>query len=117
MNKTELRYELMLRAREAAGEILWFAFEPLKLHLGERCFFSPDFGVVTADRTIELHEIKAWWVKQGHAGIEDDARVKLQVAASRYPMFRFVIAAEERAGGITREWHYEEIGVDGARSL
>jgi hypothetical protein len=46
------------------------------------------------DATIEIHEVKGHW--------EDDARVKIKVAASLYPL-RFV--------GITREkgaWQREE---------
>lgn len=115
MNKTEARYAAdVLSLRRMDGEVIWFEFEPMKFHLGNRCWFEPDFGLLMADRSVEFHEVKAWWPSQGKAGIEEDARAKLQVAASLFPFFKFVIAAEERARGVTLQWHYEEIATAGA---
>lgn len=110
MNQTEERYAKdVLEPRRMAGEVLWWAFEPWKLHLGHRCFYEPDFGLVLADRTIEVHEVKAWWPNQKRIGIEDDARAKIQVAATAFPFLGFVIAAEERARGVTKAWRYEPV--------
>ena len=94
MNKTEERYSWELEARKRAGEVLWWAFEPVKLRLAEKTFYSPDFLVVLADCTMEMHEVKGHW--------EDDARVKIKVAAQAYPMFGFVAVQPEamkRGGG------------------
>ena len=93
MNKTEERYSCELEARKRAGEVLWWAFEPVKLRLAEKTFYSPDFMVVLADSTMELHEVKGHW--------EDDARVKIKVAAQSYPMFGFVAVQAEamKCGG------------------
>jgi hypothetical protein len=114
MNKTEARYASeVLEPRKIAGEVIWYAFEPWKFHLGHRCWYEGDFGVLLADRTIEVHEVKAWWSNEGRAGIEEDARAKMQVAASLNPFFRFLIAAEERSRGVTVEWHCEEIQTAG----
>ena len=105
MNKTEERYSWQLEAKKQAGEVLWWAFEPVKLRLADKTFYSPDFLVVMADSTIEMHE-----VKQARAGqrtyYTDDSRVKIKVAAAAYPMFGFVGATlrAKRDGG---HWEYE----------
>lgn len=76
MNKLEAQYADHLAAMLATGEIQWWAFEPMKLRLADRTFYTPDFGVVTRDGFIECHETKGFW--------EDDARVKIKVAAETY---------------------------------
>lgn len=98
MNKTETAYAAALRLREMAGEILWSRFEGVKLRLADNTFYSPDFAVMTADGTLEMHEVKGFW--------QDDARVKIKVAADQYP-FRFVAvkAQSKKAGG---GWSVEE---------
>ncbi len=80
-NKTEKAYEALLEARRQAGTVAWFKFEGLKLRLADNTFYSPDFFVMLADGTLEAHEVKGHW--------QDDARVKIKVAAELYP-FRFI---------------------------
>jgi len=95
MNKTEAAYEGHLALRKAAGEVQWFAFEAVKLRLADKTFYTPDFVVMLADDVIELHEVKGYW--------EDDARVKIKVAASLYPFqFRAIKAGK---GG---QWSVED---------
>lgn len=94
MNKTEAAYASELRLREIAGEVAWFAFEAWKLRLANNTFYTPDFAVMLADGTLEVHEVKGHW--------EDDARVKIKVAASIYP-FRFVGIQKDKTG-----WKLEE---------
>jgi hypothetical protein len=93
MNRTEAAYAAVLEQRMRAGEVLWYAFEPLKLRLADRTYYSPDFAVMGADRVLEMHEVKGFW--------RDDARVKIKVAAAAFP-FRFV--AVQRVKGA---WTYE----------
>jgi hypothetical protein len=81
MNKTEAAYAQHLRMREMAGEVAWYRFEGIKLRLADNTFYSPDFAVMLADGSMEIHEVKGFWT--------DDARVKIKVAAELYP-FRFV---------------------------
>ncbi len=81
MNKTEEAYAAHLEALKAAGQVAWYLFEAVKLRLGDNCFYSPDFAVMRADGAMEMHEVKGFWA--------DDARVKIKVAAERFP-FRFV---------------------------
>lgn len=133
MNKTEKRYADYLEIRKKAGEILDYRFEPMKFRLAANTFLTPDFLVMTpcgdvraflvapisesgplddeqtvtfstrlVERhlggilTIELHEIKGHW--------EDDARVKIKVAAEMYPWFVWKAVSEARYG----EWKVEE---------
>jgi len=74
MNGTESRYESeVLTPRKLGGEIVAYWFEAFKFRLADNTFYTPDFFVVMADMTIEFHEVKGHW--------EDDARVKIKVAA------------------------------------
>ncbi len=83
MNKAESRYAQELEIRKRKGEVLWYAFEAIKLRLADRTFYTPDFAVVFCDgECLEFHEVKGHW--------EDDARVKIKVAAQQFPHFRFI---------------------------
>jgi hypothetical protein len=88
-NKTEAAYEAQLELRRRAGEVAWYRFEGLKLRLADSTFYTPDFAVMLADGSIECHEVKGHW--------EDDARVKIKVAAGMYP-FRFVAVKKAGSG-------------------
>lgn len=97
MNRSEARYAReVLEVRRLAGEILHWEFEPVKLRLAKATFYTPDFLVLSADRTIEFHEFKGHW--------QDDARVKIKVAASQFSFWRF-IAVQRKKG----QYVYEEI--------
>jgi len=82
MNKAEAKYALELEARRRTCEIVWWAFEPIKLRLAERTFYTPDFAVLKSDGLFELHEVKGFW--------QDDARVKWKVVKEKFWMFEFV---------------------------
>lgn len=92
LNKTEAAYAAHLDVLMAAGEIRWHRFEGLKLRLADNTFYTPDFAVMASDGVIECHEVKGFW--------QDDARVKIKVAADLYP-FRFLAirARTKREGG------------------
>ncbi|MDR3158602.1 MAG: DUF1064 domain-containing protein [Zoogloeaceae bacterium] len=87
MNRTEIEYGNLLALRQQEGEVLWYKFEAVKLRLADNTFYSPDFAVMLADGSLEMHEVKGHWL--------DDARIKIKVAADRFP-FRFV-AVRKRA--------------------
>lgn len=99
MNRTEAKYAAHLDLRKAAGEVLWYAFEPIKLRLADNTFFTPDFAVLPESLVLELHDVKG-----ARAIITDDAKVKIKVAASSFP-FVFRLAFPVRNGG----WDVEEI--------
>lgn len=86
-NKTEAAYEETLKLRMHAGEVLWFAFEGVKLRLADLTFYTPDYAVMLSDGTLEMHEVKGFW--------QDDARVKIKVAADLFP-FRFIAAVPRK---------------------
>lgn len=87
MNRTEAKYAAELELQRAAGTIAWWKFEGVKLRLADGCFYTPDFAVMLADGVIEMHEIKGYW--------QDDARVKIKIAAATYP-FRFIALTAKR---------------------
>jgi len=97
MNQLETRYAELLEigTRTKPQEVARWRFEPLKLRLADRTFYEPDFCVVTPEGFIEFHEVKGFW--------EDDARVKVKVAAEMYPEYRFVAVTCNRRDG----WKYE----------
>lgn len=98
MNKTEKEYAELLEARKLAGEIDQYMFDSVTFRLAKNTTYRPDFFVVTADGTVEFHEVKGHW--------EDDARAKIKIAAYNYP-FRFVAVTKntkKNGGG----WKYEE---------
>lgn len=93
MNKTEKAYDDYLELQKLAGEIVWHKFEAVKLRLADNTFYTCDFAVLGKDMVLELHEVKGFW--------QDDARVKIKVAAALYP-FRFVAVkalAKKHGGG------------------
>ena len=95
MNKTEQAYADRLECLRRAGEVLWFKFEPVKWRLADATFYQPDFMLLTKDGFLELHEVKGFW--------EDDARVKIKVAASLYP-FRFIAVTKAGDGWKTEDF-------------
>ena len=97
MNATEREYSLLLESRKQAGEVLWYKFEGFKLRLADNTFYTPDFAVMLADMTFEVHEVKGHWM--------DDAKVKIKVAADIYP-FRFIAVrkrSKKDGGGFSEE--------------
>lgn len=98
MNKTEEAYAKHLQNLQHAGQVAWYKFEGVKLRLADNTFYSPDFAVMLASGEMEMHEVKGFW--------QDDARVKIKVAADLYP-FRFISVQPlpKKAGG---GWKTEE---------
>lgn len=90
MNKLEAEYALYLEGLKRSEEILDYSFEPLRLILADRTTYSPDFMLIMQDLSIEMHEVKAVWSGKKTPHVEDDAAVKLKVAAVSFP-FTFVL--------------------------
>lgn len=103
LNKTEAAYAATLELRKAAGEVAWYRFEGVKLRLADNTFYTPDFAVMLADGQLQCHEVKGF--------MQEDANVKIKVAAEMYPMrFLVVRVKPKKEGG---GWKIMEIG-DGA---
>lgn len=77
-----------------SGNIISAHFEGMKLRIGEKCFYTPDWLLVWSDH-IELAECKGHW--------EDDARVKIKAVADKFPCFKFT--AWQRKKGV---WSMED---------
>jgi len=99
LNKTERRYWEWL---QRMGDD-WVGVQCLTFKLGHDCRFTPDF--IAVDKTgLRAVDVKAFFKSQGKVHVEDDALVKLRVAARMFPWCRFLIAFER--DGI---WRHTEI--------
>lgn len=97
MNKTEAAYGQHLELLKRAGEVVWYRFEGIKLRLADLTFYTPDYAVMVASGQMEIHEVKGFW--------EDDAKVKIKVAAEMYP-FKFLavkVRSKKDGGGYSVE--------------
>ena len=98
MNQTEAAYAQHLEGLKRGGFLEWYAFEAMKFRLADNTFYTPDFMVMLCGGELEAHEVKGFW--------QDDARVKIKVAASLFPIhFIAVKRAPKRTGGM---WTLEE---------
>lgn len=97
MNGLEKKYAAHLDLRLLTGEIRAYQFEPMKLRLAKSTFFDIDFLLWMPDGSIELDETKGHW--------EDDARVKMKVAARMFPWWRFVGVQWSKNA---KTWKFEE---------
>jgi len=81
MNGLERAYADKLDRDIAAGLVVWWAFESIKLLVAKDpsrpSFYKPDFMVQMADHSIELHETKGF--------MTEAARLRCKSAASVYP--------------------------------
>ena len=92
MNGLESAYAEHLKTLQQAGLVDWFAFECIKLKLAEATHYTPDFMVLMMNGDLEVHEVKGFW--------EDDARVKIKVAAALFPFrFRAIRRLPKKDGG------------------
>jgi hypothetical protein len=87
MNKTEAAYDEHLSLRHT-GDIIWHKFEAVKLRLADNTFYTCDFRRAARVGVLEMHEVKGF--------MQDDANVKIKVAASIYP-FRFKVVRKGKA--------------------
>lgn len=105
MNKTEQCYADWLQAMRQRGEILWFGFECWTFKLAKDTRYTPDFVVQLPNGELLLVEVKGR-AKGGKYFAEDDAKVKVKVAAAAFPMLRIKIVWPDGNGG----WDEEHIG-------
>lgn len=102
LNKTEQKYfDEVLTPLWKSGEYQRIDFEAVKFKVAAKCFYSPDFYVVTSDGFIELHEVKGF--------MEGDAAVKLRAFHQAYPEYRVLIVKWKNK---TVGWETKEVGKD-----
>jgi hypothetical protein len=97
MNKTEARFEReWIAPRKAAGEIVWSAFNSVKVRIAQdRCWLTIDFIVQFADGRFAAIDVKG-----AKAITEEDAKVKMKVAAGAFPFeFKFAFPRPRKLGG------------------
>lgn len=108
MNGLERAYAAKLDRDIAAGTVLWWAFDAIKLLVADDphqpSFYRIDFLVQAADMVLELHETKGF--------LTEAARLRCKIAASSYP-FRFKLVRrlakkDIKAGG--SEWDIVTMG-------
>lgn len=95
-SQLEADYAVELDRRKLAGEIQHWDYEPEKLRLALRTYYTPDFRVVVEGRT-EMHEVKGY--------LRRYASLTLRFAAEAFPQYRFVLV-QRRKG----EWTLREMG-------
>ncbi len=88
MNRMEVAFAEQLELRKKAGEIRDYQFEAVKLRLAKATFYTCDFMAV--GEHITFYEVKGFK--------EDDAMVKIKVAARLFPWFEFILVTRDRRG-------------------
>lgn len=99
-SKLEQLYWLHLQQRLRDGEVRRVDFHAVKILLGDGAWFTPDFLVVALDGVLELHETKGF--------MREAARVRLLVAAERYP-FRFLLV-KNKGSARSPQWEITRVG-------
>lgn len=64
--------------------VVWYAFEAIKIRIGLKCWFTPDYLVQYLDGHMELHDCKG--TKGGKYRAEDDAIVKARSVSAHFPL-------------------------------
>lgn len=101
MNKLEAAWAGELEKMKRAGDLVWYAHEPFKLRLAKATFYTPDFALLWANGELSFDEVKGGF-------FEDDARVKIKVAARLYPFLRIRTVRKGKKG--EPYWAIEEVG-------
>lgn len=82
-NRTEQRFLDWCEERKATGEFAIVRFEKITLVLASGVRYTPDVWVVLRTGEVVCYEVKGF--------MQEDARVKLRVAAQSFPEFSFVL--------------------------
>lgn len=102
MNKTEAAYCKHLEALKQQKKIAWYLFESIKLKLADLTYLTVDFAVMMPDGMIQFHDVKGAKIL-----FQDDAKVKMKVAAEKFPFeFYVVYPKKEKDGG---GWNIEQV--------
>ena len=110
MNETEKAFARELDMQKLAGEVLWYGFENWTFLLADKTSYTPDFPVLYATMELWAIDVKGTTKTPGgkyKAFSEEDARVKIKLAADLFPL-RFGVAylLPKSAGGA---WRIDEV--------
>jgi len=105
MNKTEAEYAQHLEALKHAGQIYDWWFEKVTMKIAPDTRLTPDFLIQLPSGELIFDDVKG-----SMAIYQDDAKVKMKVAANTFPFrFRIVIPRTQKAGG---GWEITEVKTD-----
>jgi hypothetical protein len=93
LNKLESAYAEHLEGLKRLGQIEWWAFEPMRLRLADGTYYRPDFATCS-DGRLTFHECKGF--------MREAARVRLNVAADRFPFPFYLVRKKGRGWDIKR---------------
>lgn len=99
LNKTEARYLDWLRTQSD----YWIGVQSITLKLGHDCRYTPDFWALDA-QGLRAIDTKATRSDSGKPLVQEDAMIKIRIAARLFPFVRFVIAWRE--GEV---WQHKEV--------
>lgn len=97
LNKLEARFQReFLQRKRDKGDLLWYDFEALKFRLADGAWYTPDFVSEDMHGSMVAWETKGFW--------REAARIRIKVAADKYPWIRFIAVTRDRRTG---EWVFE----------
>ena len=102
MNKGEAAYAGVLEQQRERGVLVGWWYELLSIRLADNTHYRPDFVVMLADGTVELHEVKPR--KKGKDGkpdsfwAEEDAWLKAKLVAEHAPFPLFIVWPTRNGG-------------------
>jgi hypothetical protein len=99
MNKGEQRYAETLETRKAAGLVAAWWFEGISWRLTDNTHYKPDFLVMLADGTLEIHEVKGRSGNTFTATETGWAKVKIVAEQAPFPV---------RVVWQTKDGHWQE---------
>lgn len=85
-SRWEEDYAHYLTGKKLAGEILDFVYSPMKIILGDKLIYLPDFLVILPDNTHQIHEVKGFQ--------REDSVVKFKAAAAKFPFWQFFMVSK-----------------------
>jgi len=100
MNTLEAAYAKALDGRKLNGEVADWWFESMKFKLADKTWYTPDFIVVLADGTLQIHETKGFMM--------EDAAIKLKITSALYWAHEVVLITRKRG-----TWMYRNVSQNG----
>jgi hypothetical protein len=86
-------YAQHLELRRKVGDIVWWAFEPIRVRVAKNTYFVPDFMVMLSSGELELHDTKGSKRVTRKSGLveevaytKEDAQMKMKIVAELLPI-------------------------------
>ncbi len=103
MNRIEARFAQEIEQMRLVGAVQEWRFEELTFKLAKGCRYTPDFAVLYLIDGAEkwtMYDVKAraGRFEKGKYRAEDDAKVKIKVAAKLWPRFKWCVVYPEKNG-------------------